>query len=112
MTTQDSHTPPDCLLTLAAPTALEEEILDTLRALPTLVRGFTLVRAEGLGAHVELASTMEQVQGRARRVMVQMALRQTHLDTVIAALRGALPNPQVAYWVLPLLAFGRLGSAA
>lgn len=102
---------PDCLLTLAVPVTLEEEILDTLRTLPDLAPGFTLVKAEGMGAHIALDSAMEQVQGRARRVMLQMAVQQVHLPTLLDALRHTLPNPQVAYWVMPLLAFGRLGSA-
>lgn len=112
MTPPASRLPPDCLLTLAVPDALEDEMLDTLRALPELVPGFTLVKAHGLGAHIELDSAMEQVQGRARRVMVQMALQQAHLPALMDVLKQALPNPQVTYWVVPLLAFGRLGGAA
>lgn len=112
MTSPASRLPPDCLLTLAVPQALEDEILDTLRALPELAPGFTLVKAQGLGAHIELSSAMEQVQGRARRIMVQMALQQAHLPALIDALKQALPNPQVTYWVVPLLAFGRLGATA
>ena len=112
MTPPASRLPPDCLLTLAVPDALEDEMLDTLRALPHLVPGFTLVKAHGLGTHIELDSAMEQVQGRARRVMVQMALQQAHLPALMDVLKQALPNPQVTYWVVPLLAFGRLGGAA
>lgn len=112
MTPPAPRLPPDCLLTLAVPHALEDEVLDTLRALPDLVPGFTLVKAHGLGAHIELDSAMEQVQGRARRIMVQMALQQAHLPALMDALQQALPNPQVTYWVVPLLAFGRLGTQA
>lgn len=100
---------PDCLLTLAVPQALEEEILDALLALPHMAPGFTVVRGQGIGAHIELTSTMEQVQGRARRVIVQVALQQAHLSALIDTLRQSLPNPQIAYWVTPLLAFGRFG---
>lgn len=53
---------------------------------------------------------MEQVQGRARRVLVQLAIVQTQVEPLIDALRKALPTPQIAYWAAPLLAFGRLGS--
>jgi hypothetical protein len=110
--TEHEFSQPDCLLTLAVPIALEDEVLDTLRALPDLAPGFTLTRAEGLGAHIALDSAMEQVQGRARRVVVQMAVHQAHLPPLLAALRQALPTPQVAYWAVPLLTFGRLGSLA
>lgn len=103
---------PDCLLTLAVPVALEDDLLDLLRAQAPRVPGFTLVPAQGMGTHVHLASAMEQVQGRARRVLVQLALPQADVALVIDALRAALPTPQVAYWVTPLLAFGRLGALA
>ena len=112
MTAAHELPPPDCLLTLAVPAALEDDVLDTLRALPHLAPGFTLTRAEGLGAHIALDTALEQVQGRARRVVVQMAVRQAHLQPLLDALRQALPTPQAAYWAVPLLAFGRLGSPA
>jgi nitrogen regulatory protein PII len=94
---------------LAVPKALEEEILDALLSLPTLAPGFTVVPGQGIGRHVELASTMEQVQGRARRVLVQVAMEQAQVQPLIDTLRAALPSPQVAYWVVPLLTFGRFG---
>ena len=100
---------PDCLLTLALPRTLEEEVLDTLMAHPELAPGFTVLQGQGMGTHVELASAMEQVQGRARRVFVQVALAQARVPALIDALQEALENPKIAYWVVPLLAFGRFG---
>ncbi|MBP8205174.1 MAG: DUF3240 family protein [Giesbergeria sp.] len=112
MNSMASRPQPDCLLTLAVPQTLEEEILDVLWAHPELVPGFTVLHGQGMGAHVALASSMEQVQGRARRVLVQVALQQAQLPTLIGALKQALPNPQIAYWVVPLLEFGRFGDLA
>lgn len=103
---------PDCLLTLVVPSALEEDLLDLLRSQPRLTPGFTLVPAQGMGAHIHLAASMEQVQGRARRVLVQLVLRQVQIEPLIALLRQAFPTPQIAYWATPLLAFGRLGELA
>ena len=40
-------TPPDCLLTLALPRALEEEVLDTLMSHPEFARGFTVLHGQG-----------------------------------------------------------------
>lgn len=105
-------TPPDCLLTLVVPSALEEDLLDLLRGQPHLAPGFTLLLAQGMGAHIHLASSMEQVQGRARRVLVQLVLAQAQIEPLIALLRQALPTPQITYWATPLLAFGRLGELA
>jgi len=105
-------TPPDSLLTLVVPSALEEDLLDLLRGQPHLAPGFTLLPAQGMGAHIHLASSMEQVQGRARRVLVQLVLVQAQIEPLIALLRQALPTPQITYWATPLLAFGRLGELA
>ena len=112
MTSLASRPQPDCQLTLAVPQALEEENLDLLWAHPEMVSGCSLLHGQGIGAHVALASSMEQVQGRARRVLVQVALQQAQLPTLIGALKQALPNPQIAYWVVPLLEFGRFGDLA
>ena len=103
------HLPPYYLLTLVVPTALEEDLLDMLRSQPRLAPGFTLIPAQGMGAHIHLASSMEQVQGRARRVLVQLALAQSQVAPLIELLRQAFPTPQIAYWATPLLTFGRLG---
>jgi Protein of unknown function (DUF3240) len=51
---------------------------------------------------------MEKVQGRARRVFVQVVMQQQQVPTLIGVLAAALPSPDVAYWVTPLTQFGRL----
>jgi len=103
---------PDCLLHIAIPKALEEEMLDLLAAQAALVPGFTVIQAQGVGVDVELATTLEQVQGRARRVLLQIALGRDCLAPLLAVLRQALPSPQIAYWVVPLLDFGHFAEAA
>ncbi len=107
-----SPSSPDCLLTVSLPQALEEEMLDTLLSRPDMAPGFTVLHGQGVGINIQLSSTMEQVQGRARRVIVQIALSQTQLPDLLSVLRQTMPNPQIAYWVTPLLAFGRLGASA
>ena len=102
---------PDCLLTLALPRALEEEVLDTLRSHPELARGFTVLHGQGMGTHVALATAMEQVQGRARRVFVQVALTRRQAQALLRALHEALPRARMAYWIVPLLGFGHVGEA-
>ncbi|MDD2545453.1 MAG: DUF3240 family protein [Burkholderiaceae bacterium] len=112
MTAPAHRIPPDCLLTLAVPLALEEEILDALLRWPELAPGFSVMQGQGMGAHIELATTMEKVQGRARRVIVQIALAQAHVAPLIGALKQTLASAQIAYWVVPLMEFGRLGDPA
>lgn len=99
---------PDRLLTLALPHGLQDELIGLLHALPDPLPGFSLVQGHGLGADASLASPMEQVLGRARRVFVQIALPQSRVPELLAQLHQALPSPEIAYWVQPLLAFGRL----
>jgi hypothetical protein len=98
----------DCLLTLVLPLALEEETLDLLRQHTDLVPGFSVVHGQGIGSHAPLTTAMEQVQGRARRVFISMALRRADVEPLVARLRGTLSSAQVFYWVAPLLAYGRL----
>ena len=98
----------DCLLTLALPSALEEEVLDLLRGQSDLVSGFTVLHGYGLGANVTLSTVMERVEGRARRVQVQVLLRSQDVAPLIARLRAALQAPHVFYWVVPLQGWGRL----
>ena len=103
MTTPD----PDCLLTLALPSALEADITDALQALPATGSGLTRRRGHGHGAQARLATPMEQVQGRANRVFVQLALPEAAVAGLLQVLRTALPSPEIAYWVVPLRQFGR-----
>jgi len=113
---QDSTTPAegpwaadmDCLLTLAMPLALEEEMLDLLRQHTDLVPGFSVIQGHGIGVHAPLTTAMEQVQGRARRVFVHMVMRRRDVEPLVARLREVLQSPQVFYWAVPLQAFGRL----
>lgn len=98
----------DCLLTLALPLALEEEMLDLLRQQQDLVPGFSVTQGHGIGGHAPLTTAMEQVQGRARRVFVHMVMRSDDVAPLVARLREVLQSPQVFYWAVPLQAFGRL----
>lgn len=97
-----------CLLTLQAPLALEEALLELLLDSPELEQGCTVLPAQGLGAGATLATVMEQVQGRARRVLVQAVLRPADLAPLLARLRTQLATPEVRYWTVPVLAAGRL----
>ena len=99
----------DCLFTLVLPAALEEDVLDILLAHPQWVSGFSVLQGHGMGADARLVSAMEQVQGRARRVLVQATMRQHDVPALLQALRAQMASPEVAYWATPLLCSGRLG---
>lgn len=111
MTVQDpSHadSPTLCQLVLSVPQALEEALLDLLPSCPELSRGYSVLPAQGLGEGAVLRTVMEQVQGRARRVLVLALLPQAEVSPLLHRLRAALPAPEVRYWVVPVLAEGRL----
>ncbi|HJV53005.1 MAG TPA: DUF3240 family protein [Noviherbaspirillum sp.] len=97
----------DCVLTLALPAALEEEVLGHLQAHPEWVNGFSVVAAEGFGAGAPLETTIEQVRGRARRRLVTLLLDSQNVERLLHSLRGQFRSPHMAYWVTPLTSFGR-----
>jgi hypothetical protein len=95
-----------CLF-LAFPAALEEDVLDVCHELDE-VPGFTVFSADGFVSGASLRTTAEAVLGRARRRTLLMVVAQPAVARIVAALRVALPTPDVAYWVVPVLEFGRL----
>lgn len=98
----------DCMLTLVFPAALEEDVLDFLLGRPEWVSGFSVIRGEGFGAGASLRSTMEQVRGRAHRVLVMLLLAEIHRVPLLDELRARYPSDEVAWWTTPVGDFGRL----
>ncbi|WP_090142821.1 DUF3240 family protein [Limnohabitans sp. DM1] len=113
---QPEHAPtqrneqPDVLLTLALPQTLEDDVLNVLVVHASQALGFMVMDAQGMGRHEHLGSAMEQILGRSRRRLVQVAMLQQDVAPLLSALRQALQNPAIRYWVTPLLAFGHLGA--
>ena len=99
--------PVECLLSIVFPVALEENLIDHLLEHPEWASGFTCVDVEGRGQAVPLHGAAEKVKGRSRRRMVQIALSRAQAQALVEHFRAELPHPEVAYWVVPLLEFGR-----
>lgn len=99
--------PLDCSLTLVFPKALEEELIDYLLERPEWVRGFTISQVEGKGQSVRLAGVVEEVRGRARRVQIQTIVNAQDARALVTHLKALLPNPEIAYWLAPIIEFGR-----
>jgi hypothetical protein len=97
----------DCMLTLALPAELEEEVLDHLAAHREWVSGYSVIHAEGVGRGAQLRSAMEQVRGRARRRLVQLLMRTEHVELLIESLRGSFKTSEMAWWTAPITGFGR-----
>jgi len=99
---------PDTLLTLVAPEALEENLVDLLLARPEISGGFTTLRADGHGAGGPLVGANENVRGRGRRVYFQLTLARESADQLLVDLRQALPDANIFFWMTALLRCGRL----
>ena len=99
--------PLDCLLTIVVPRALEENLVDHLLEHPEWVIGFTTSPVEGHGQAVKRYGIAEEVRGRSRRVQIQSVINSADAHSLIAHLKESLPNPEVAYWIVPVQEFGR-----
>lgn len=95
-------------LTLVAPKSLEQELVDQLLAHPDWADGFTLVRGEGHSRRTQNLSAQERVRGRADRIGLQIVLEPAQAQALLEHLKHHLPKPEVAYWLTPVLEFGRL----
>ena len=97
---------PDCCLTLIAPQALEENLLDLLLERDALVGGFTASGVEGHGRNVVYQSSAEQVRGRAHQVKMQIIMRHADAQTLLHDIKQALPHANIIYYITPLAEFG------
>jgi nitrogen regulatory protein PII len=97
----------DCCLTIIFPRALEENLVDHLLAHPELATGFTTSNVEGHGAGAAFHSEREKVRGRSHRVQMQIVMSREDAEALVAHLKADLPNREVAYWMSPVLEFGR-----
>jgi len=98
----------DVMLNVVVPKSLEEEIVDRLLEAGDLVRGFTSYPVSGHGGRMATASVSERVRGRSDRVLFQIGMARGDVEALLARLRERVPNPEIAWWVLPIEGFGRL----
>ena len=99
--------PYDCCLTIVFPTSLEEQLVDHLLEHPEWVSGFGIGRMEGSGRSVPLQGVAERVRGRSARVQVQIVMNREDAVALVVHLKQSLPSPEVAFWIVPVLDFGR-----
>lgn len=97
----------DCCLTIVFPKALEENLVDHLLTHPEMASGFTTSAVEGHGAGAAFHSEGEKVRGRSNRVQMQIVMNREDASLLVEHLKGDLPNREVAYWISPVLEFGR-----
>lgn len=93
-------------LKLILPSALEDQVIDHLLRHPEGVGPFLAYRADGHGRPGSIASSGEQVRGRAARVVVEIQLDAGRAPALVAGLKAELPNADIAWWLTPLMDSG------
>lgn len=96
-------------LTIVYPRAAERQLLAELLDVAPDLGGFTTFDAHGHGHGFSRASVEEQVSGRAARAVLVAVMAEDAARVLVAALRGRLPSCEIAYWLAPVLDFGRFG---
>lgn len=99
---------PVCKLTLTAPQDIAAVLADTLDALPEQVRGYTIIEADGRGPNIELLSPIERVRGAMKVAQFVIVLPREAVSEVLDRVAERCQRRQMAFWVEPVLDFGRL----
>lgn len=98
----------NCCLTLVCHKSLEERLIDHLLEHPEWVRGFSGNAIEGHSQKEKLPTMIEQVRGRSQRVEMRSVMNLDDAHELIAHLKKAEANKDIAYWITPVIEFGRL----
>lgn len=98
----------NCCLTLVCHRSLEERLVDHLLTHPEWVSGFSLTRIEGGSQKESLPSMLEQVRGRSQRVQIATVMALADARELVEHLKRAEANAEIAYWMTPVIEFGRL----
>ena len=98
----------NCCLTLVCHRSLEERLVDRLLEHPDWVVSFVLTDNEGGSRKEILPSMLEQVRGRSQRVQIDTVMNLDDARELIAHLKAEEANPEIAYWITPVIEYGRL----
>ena len=98
-------------LTLNAPPALEERLVDWLLARDDIA-GFTSYSVQGHAARDDELSVAEQVAGRQRRHEIRVEILSARLDSFIAALAQDHGGADLYWLAVPVVRSGHLGKRA
>lgn len=94
------------LLTVIAPPAVEEELIDWLLT-QTNISGFTSQAGYGHGSGHDM-SLSEQVTGRKHQVVFWIELEKERIASILADLKQCFSGSELHYWLVPLLGSGSI----
>lgn len=98
----------NCCLTLVCHRTLEERLVDQLLEHPDWVSSFVLTHNEGGSRKEILPSMLEQVRGRSQRIQIDTVMNIDDARALIAHLKTEEANQEIAYWITPIIEYGRL----
>jgi hypothetical protein len=93
------------LVTLNAPTGLEEALVDCLLTFES-EHGFSSFPVYAHDHRNEGLSLAEQVSGRQKRLRFQMYVEENVLPALLARLRVEFSDAGIRYWVMPVVDHG------
>jgi hypothetical protein len=93
------------LVTLNAPTGLEEALVDCLLTFES-EHGFSSFPVYAHDHRNEGLSLAEQVSGRQKRLRFQMHVEENVLPALLARLRAEFSGAGIRYWVMPVVDHG------
>lgn len=99
----------NCCLSLVCHKMLEERLIDHLLEHPEWVSGFSVNAIEGHSENEFLPSMLEQVRGRSQRVEIRCVMNLLDAQALLAHLKQHEAHRDIAYWIIPVLEYGRLG---
>ncbi len=97
-----------CKLTLVYPPSAEDCIVELMLSCEPPLSGFTTWKAEGHGHDFANASVRERVRGRVMRGVLSVIVPRARLAALLEDIRTRAAIANLAYWVEPVEAFGRL----
>ena len=75
---------------------------------PEWVTGFSTAKIEGHSRKEHLPSMLEQVRGRSQRSEIRCVMNLEDAQALVAYLKEHEPNEEIAYWIAPIIEYGRL----
>lgn len=95
------------VLTLTAPRALEDKLVEALVAHEAAgAAGFTVHEVDAHGRSLAFATVGEQISGRVRLLEFRLVLSADHAQDVVEQLAALLHGQNVAWQLAPLAAAG------
>jgi hypothetical protein len=97
------------VLTLLAPAALQDEIVDRLLGHePIAQAGFVTREVQGHGLSADYYSVVEQIRGFSRQVEITVTAGDSEVRSLLALLGGDLSGRGISFRIVPVVESGTM----